>query len=251
MKVLAVDTSSAVATAAVMDDTGLLGEYLLNSGKTHSQRLMPMISDLLAGLDMKPADIDLFAASCGPGSFTGLRIGITTVKAMAYSLKKPVIAVPTLDALAANISCFSGLVCPMMDARNRQVYTAVYDNTTGGMRNLTGYLGIPVEELLSLIENKITEMQGGSSFYKVAFLGDAANKYREFLCSKLGEKCAFAPESQMLQRASSVAQLALKMANEGKAVSSFDMLPYYLRKSQAEREYERKLKQGIISAEQP
>ena len=234
MKVLAVDTSSAVAAVAVMDEEkGLLGEYLQNNGRTHSQRLMLMVDTLLKGLEIKLEDIDAFAASIGPGSFTGLRIGITSIKAMAYPHNKPVVSIPTLDALAYNMLCFKGLVCPMMDARNRQVYTAVYENTSHGQIKITDYCGIRIEELVQIIKEKATP---------AVFLGDAVDLYREYLKEELVGNCFFAPASQMLQRASSVAGLALEKALKGQTESSFDMVPFYLRKSQAEQLYEKRVR---------
>ena len=103
MKVLAVDTSSMVAAAAVLENDRLLGEYILNHKKTHSQKLMPMIERLMKDLELNPRDIDVYAASVGPGSFTGLRVVVTTIKSIAYAAEKPVVSVPTLDALAYNI----------------------------------------------------------------------------------------------------------------------------------------------------
>ncbi|NLD50830.1 MAG: tRNA (adenosine(37)-N6)-threonylcarbamoyltransferase complex dimerization subunit type 1 TsaB, partial [Clostridiaceae bacterium] len=96
MKILALDTSTIAATVAVIEDEKLLGEFLLNHKKTHSQKLLPMIKEIMEELELKPEDVDVFAASTGPGSFTGLRIGVTTIKAMAYALDKPVVGVPTL-----------------------------------------------------------------------------------------------------------------------------------------------------------
>lgn len=232
MKVLAVDTSTSVAAVAVMDDASLLGEYMLNHGKTHSQKLVPMIKEIMDGLELLPGDIDLFAASSGPGSFTGLRIGVTTIKAMAFAAKKPVISIPTLDALAYGIP-LSGevMVCPIMDARNRQVYTALYSHENGQQKNITGYMGVPVDELVKLIKSKNR---------KVIFTGDAVQTHRETLKTDLGEDCDFAPPCMLVQRASTVAQLALIRASAGELESCFDMAPFYLRKSQAEREYDKK-----------
>jgi len=231
LKVLAVDTSSLVAAAAVMDDGKLLGEYIINHKKTHSQTLMPMIKGLIGALELKASDIDIFAASSGPGSFTGLRIGITTIKAMAYAAGKPVVSVPTLDALAYNIPMTDSLVCPIMDARNNQVYTAVYAWEKNSQVKITEYMGIPVQDLVQLIKGKNQD---------VIFVGDAVEIHKEFLKSELGEKCEFAPGHLLLQKASSVAQLAFARVKEGLVESCFDMVPFYLRKSQAEREYEKK-----------
>lgn len=232
MKVLAVDTSSSVAAVAVMDDALLLGEYLLNHEKTHSQKLVPMIKEIMDGLELLPGDIDLFAASSGPGSFTGIRIGVTTIKAMAFAAKKPVISIPTLDALAYGIPLMDkALVCPIMDARNQQVYTALYSLENGQQNNITGYMGIHLDELVKLIKSKKK---------KVIFTGDAVPVYRESLKTALGEDCDFAPPCMFAQRASTVAQLALIRTSGGEFGNCFDMAPFYLRKSQAEREYDKK-----------
>jgi tRNA threonylcarbamoyladenosine biosynthesis protein TsaB len=231
VKVLAVDTSAEVAAVAVMEESRLLGEYIINQKKTHSQKLMPMIKEVLDSLELKPGDIDLYAASSGPGSFTGLRIGVTTIKAMAYAANKPVVSVPTLDALAYNIPVPEVLICPVMDARNRQVYTALYSWEKGRLERLTEYMGIPVEELVGIIKQKNR---------KVMFNGDAVLLYRDFFSSELNGNCEVAPVGMLLQKASSVAQAALIKASEGLTENCFDMVPFYLRKSQAEREYEKR-----------
>jgi len=236
MIILAVDTSSSVAAVAVSGGDRLLGEYMLDHGKTHSQKLVPMISELMKALELLPCDIDVYAASSGPGSFTGLRIGITTIKAMAYAVHKPVVSVPTLDSLAYNIqSSGNTLVCPIMDARNSQVYTALYKAEGGIQTNITGYMGIPVEELVRVILGKNRD---------VVFNGDAVQLHRDFLKRELGDRCAFASVSLQRQRASSVAQLAFLKASGGELEDCFGMVPFYLRKSQAEREYERKYEQS-------
>lgn len=232
MKVLAIDTSSVVAAVALMDDEKLLGEYSINNKKTHSQKLMVMIDEIMKDLDIKPSDIDVFAASIGPGSFTGLRIGVTTAKAMAYATNKPVVGVPTLDALAYNIVTSEFIICPILDARNSQVFTALYEVKGKRFERITEYMGIPVFELVQIIvqNNK-----------KVIFTGDAIDLHKDYFKSEVGENCEFAPLGNRLQRGASVAELALMMAKEGKFTSSFELVPFYLRKSQAERELEKKL----------
>ncbi|MFZ5985730.1 MAG: tRNA (adenosine(37)-N6)-threonylcarbamoyltransferase complex dimerization subunit type 1 TsaB [Bacillota bacterium] len=231
MKILALDTSTLVAAVAVMENEKLLGEYLINHKKTHSQKLMPMIKEILHELELDPKSVDVFAASTGPGSFTGLRIGVTTVKAMAFAAGKPVVGVPTLDAMAYNIPMSSFTVCPIMDARNNQVYTALYEWKEKTQERVTDYLGIPITELVGIIRKK------GK---KVIFLGDAVEIHEEFLKSELKGDCEFAPGSLRLQRAASVAQIAYLKAKEGSLETSFEMVPFYLRKSQAEREFEKK-----------
>ncbi len=232
MKVLAIDTSTAVAAIALMDDEKLLGEYSLNNKKTHSQKLMVMIKEIFKDLEIMPSDIDVFAASTGPGSFTGLRIGVTTAKAMAFATSKPVIGVPTLDALAYNVVTSSFIICPILDARNNQVFTALYQSKDGKLERITEYLGIPVDELVQLIKEKNKT---------VIFTGDAIDLHRDYFITELSGNCEFSPLAMRLQRASSVAEIALKMAKEGKFESSFELVPFYLRKSQAERELEKKL----------
>lgn len=231
MKILGVDTSSTVAAVAVTDGTKLLGEYIINHKKTHSQKLMPMIKEIMDSLELTPSDIDVYAASSGPGSFTGLRIGVTTVKSIAYAVGKPVVSVPTLDALAYNVTDSHSLICPIMDARNNQVYTAVYKNENGEQVKLTEYMGIPVLELIDIIKGKNQ---------KAIFVGDGVGVHRELLQIELGGSCGFLPESMSLQKASSVAQLAYLRASKGMLEDCFEMTPFYLRKSQAEREYEQR-----------
>ncbi|KNY27141.1 tRNA (adenosine(37)-N6)-threonylcarbamoyltransferase complex dimerization subunit type 1 TsaB [Pseudobacteroides cellulosolvens] len=231
MKVLAVDTSSTVAAVAIIDDEVLLGEYFINNRKTHSQKLMPMIKELMDSLGLTPEDIDIYAASVGPGSFTGLRIGVTSIKAMAYALEKPVISVPTLDALAYNAQDRSAVICPIMDARNNQVYTALYRFVDKGISKESEYMALPIEELMHMFVN---------TGNKVCFVGDGVDRHREYLHNELGEKCSFAPHNLILNKASSVAQLALTAAKAGKLENPVDMVPFYLRKSQAEQEYDRR-----------
>jgi len=221
-----------IAAVAVMDDEKLLGEYSINNKKTHSQKLMVMVNEIMKNLDLKPSDIDVFAASIGPGSFTGLRIGVATAKAMAYAMSKPVVGVPTLDALAYNIVTSRSVICPILDARNNQVFTALYESDGKKLEKMTDYMGIPVSELVKFI--KQNDMQ-------VIFTGDAVDLHMEYFKSELGENCEFAPLGSRLQRGASVAELAIQMAKEGKLSDSFELLPFYLRKSQAEREFEKKL----------
>ena len=126
MKILAIDTSSAVASAAILEDGKLIAEYILNNKKTHSQKIMPMIDEIIKDSDLTINDIDVFAAAYGPGSFTGLRIGVATAKALAHAVNKPLVEVSTLEGIAYNAVYSDLLLCPIMDARRNQVYNAVY-----------------------------------------------------------------------------------------------------------------------------
>lgn len=231
MKILAVDTSANVATVAVTDHNRLLGEYYINHGKTHSQKLMPLIQGILNSLELNCSDIDLFSASIGPGSFTGLRIGVTTIKALAFSVQKPVIGVSTLDALAYNINTKDGVVCPIMDARNNQVFTAIYKGVGNSQTRITEYMGIHIDELIDKVKQMNTV---------AIFTGDGVELHRELLTNELGQRSEFPNNNLLLQRASSVAQLAFNKFNEGVREDWATLVPFYLRKPQAEREYEKK-----------
>jgi len=236
MKVLAVESSAMVAAAAVIDEERLMGEYTLNHRKTHSQKLMPLIEELLDSLELTLMDIDVLAVSKGPGSFTGLRIGISTVKGLAQAANKPVIGIPTLDSLAYNLACSKGIICPIMDARREQVYTSIYrwnsairNNAKGNLERLDEYMAVPIVELLQKLKG-----------YKepVVFNGDGVPVYREIILKELGERASFAPPSAAMQRAGSLAVLALEKAQKGQTEGYNDLVPFYLRKSQAEQRYD-------------
>ncbi len=230
MKILAVDSSSLVASVALVEDEVLLGEITLNYKKKHSEKLVPMIQQLLEHIELTPDNIDLFAAATGPGSFTGLRIGIMTVKSMAYAVDKPVAGVTTLDALAYNVHHFDGIICPIIDARNNQVYSALY-RYGGTLENISGYMADDISIIISMINNY------GSN---VVFVGDAVWLHKDRIIRQLGGKAKFVPGNLTVPRASSVAHLAYKKALRNETMKSFDLVPFYLRKSQAERMLEEK-----------
>lgn len=234
MRALAIDTSTAMAGIAVVDEEGLAAEYRLKDMKTHSHKLVPMLRELLDRLDITPEDIDIYAAITGPGSFTGLRIGVTTVKSIAYALGKPAAGIPSLDALA-NAAPYPDdtVVCPIMDARNNQVYTALYKFHNGLMTNLSGYMGVHISELVEQIEDKYENE-------KVLFTGDGVTLHMDFLKIELNRRCAFMPGFMLQQMAAPAARIALTMALRGEATGSMELTPFYLRPSQAEREYNKK-----------
>lgn len=226
-QILCVDTSTSVAGVAIAEGTNILAEYTVNSNKTHSQRLMLMIEEVFERLDFKPSKIDVFAAVSGPGSFTGLRIGICAVKAMAYVWRKPVVAVPTLDVLAYNIpTSASQYVCPMIDARNNQVYTAIYKSSGTKWENISGYMAVGIAELLESVK---------SLNASVTINGDGVLAHKDFFVSGLGDKCQIAPYNNLLQRPSTAALLAYDKILRGEQEECMDLVPFYLRKSQAER----------------
>ncbi len=224
MKILAIDTSALTATAAILADEKLVCEISTTTALNHSVTVMPMIDELLKKVNMDISEIDLFACSEGPGSFTGLRIGIGTVKGLAYGLSKKVVGVSTLLALAHNISCTDLVIAPIMDARRDQVYNAFYKYEGGNLIEITPPRALSIEELCGEISEK------------TIFVGDGVLAYKDKISEILGDKALFASPQNMLQRAGSVAYAAQNLP----VVDAEELTAVYLRKPQAEREREEK-----------
>jgi len=229
MKVLAFETSSMVASVALLDEEKVIVEFSVNNKKTHSQMLMPIMEQVISKIDIELKDIDVFAVSNGPGSFTGIRIGVSTVKSLAQALKKPVLGVSSLDGLAFNLVNFSDIICPIMDARNAQVYTALYRSNGTDIDRFEDYIAIRVSDLADML-NKLVE--------NIMFCGDGAPIYKNILKEILGERAKFAQSPFMFQRASSIGFLALQKAKLNLVLEYNELQPFYLRKSQAEQKLE-------------
>ncbi|MCK5757652.1 MAG: tRNA (adenosine(37)-N6)-threonylcarbamoyltransferase complex dimerization subunit type 1 TsaB [Clostridiales bacterium] len=224
MIILGVDTSCEQASCALYIE-GIIHEIRSEADKRkHSEKLMPMVDGLLKKNGVKPDAIDLFAVSEGPGSFTGLRIGMASIKGMAYALKKNIITIKTPDVLANHFSSDSGIVCPVIDARNNQVYTAVYEWENGFYRAITDYMGVKTEDLLKIL----------LKYQNINFCGDAAIMHYEFFI-KNGLGC-IKPDTAFLYPS---ADILVKMAASGLGdiVNPAEAVPFYLRVSQAERFY--------------
>lgn len=222
MKLLAIDTSSPVASVAVMNDGVLLGETMVNNGKTHSQIIVPLISDMLKNIGISMVDIDVFATSLGPGSFTGLRIGVATAKSFAQALNKPIVGISSLEGLASGVEfCEDANICPIMDARRGNVYNAVYRNGKC----------IKEDRLIGLNE-LLSEINKG----KTVFIGDGVLKHKDAIFQYMGDNAVFLPEYMSVLRASSIAHLAYKRAIENDYDNLYSIEPIYVRASQAERE---------------
>ncbi len=227
MKILAIDSSGLVASAALLADDVLVAEYTVDYKKTHSQTLLPMIDEIVRMTQQELSEIDAVAVAEGPGSFTGLRIGAATAKGLALALNKPVVGVPTVDALAYNLFGTERLVCPLMDARRGQVYTGLY--TFEG------------EELLVLREQEIAVAQEvvdrvNKNGRPVIFLGDGVAVYGGMIREQIEVPYSFAPAHLARQRAGAVGALAVRYYAEGRFCSAAEHAPVYLRPSQAERE---------------
>jgi len=233
MILLALDTSSIVATVALMEDDKLIGEYTINHKRTHSQKLMPMIAELLESCETDMEHVHYVAVAEGPGSFTGLRIGVATAKGLAHAMNIPVVGISTLDALAFNLPFCHGLICPILDARRGQVYTAVYKWDDEVLHIIEEPMAITIEELADKLLFRPE---------KVIFVGDGIQENKELLLQKLGERVIIAPQSARMPKAAAVAQLALQKIQSGQVQSFYELTPEYLRKSEAERQYEDKMK---------
>ncbi|MCD7819652.1 MAG: tRNA (adenosine(37)-N6)-threonylcarbamoyltransferase complex dimerization subunit type 1 TsaB [Lachnospiraceae bacterium] len=227
MKILALDSSGLVASVAIAEDDILLAEYTLNYKKTHSQTLLPMLDEVTRMTELDLQTIDAIAVAGGPGSFTGLRIGSATAKGLGLALNKPLVSVPTVDALAYNLYGCSANICPMMDARRNQVYTGIYTFDKEQFVTKRPQEPMAVEDIIGLLNDLGNE---------VVFLGDGVPVYREQIHQLIKVPYRFAPANMNRQRAASVAVLAMHYYEEGKIQTAAEHRPEYLRLSQAERE---------------
>lgn len=232
MRILAIDSSSMVATVAVTTDGILNAEYTINHKKTHSQTLLPMIDEICKTIELDMDSIDAIAISGGPGSYTGLRIGSATAKGFGLALNKPIINVPTMDALAYNMFSSRYIICPMMDARRGQVYTGIYRFDGTEMITIKEQCIIMIDELIYELD-KIG--------MPVMFLGDGVDTQKETIEMKMGSEHYYAPASMNRQKASALASLAEIYYKDGKYENAGDHKPEYLRLSQAERELKEKM----------
>lgn len=229
MNILMIDTSGPACGVALMRDGRPVCEMVLNSGLTHSQRVMPMLDSALTLAGMTMEDIDLFGAVVGPGSFTGVRIGVSTVKALAHAKGKPCIGVDALEALAANIADFDGVVCPILDARAQQVYGAMFEAGFPPVRLMED-----TAEKLSVFLDRV-EATGRDAM----FTGDGASAFEALIRERLGARAHFAPPAHLGLRAGCACTLAAERAKCVRADEETDyitLLPLYLRAPQAERE---------------
>lgn len=251
MRVLAIDSSGMTATVAVVEDTQTIAEYTVNFKKTHSQTLLPMIDTMGKMIELDLKSIDAIAVAGGPGSFTGLRIGSATAKGLGLALEKPLIHVPTVDGLAYNLYGCQDIICPIMDARRKQVYTGMY---TFARRKLEG--SKETELVLDVLEaqnaSPIDELIERLNIHgrPVVFLGDGVPVYQDVIREKMRVPFSFAPASANRQRAAVVGALGIQYYKEGKFETAMEHQPDYLRVSQAERERAEKERKAVVSIRQ-
>lgn len=228
MLIFGIDTCCMAATAALVDDRAMVAQTVVNHKKTHSQKMMPQIESMFEFAEVDPMSVDAFAAAVGPGSFTGVRIGVATAKAMAQAADKPCIAVSTLEALAFSSACFDGILAPILDARRGQVYNALFEGGKSGMKRLCDDRALTLDELMSEL------MADGRD---VIFMGDGVLAYRNEICEALGGSAYFAPKVTGMNLGGAVAELGAQKLARGETVKYDELVPQYVRLSQAERDF--------------
>ena len=233
MRILALDSSGLVASVAIVEEQQMIAEYTINHKKTHSQTLLPMLDEIVKMTQIDLNSIDAIAVAGGPGSFTGLRIGSATAKGLGFALNKPLIHIPTVEALAYNLYGNAQVICPIMDARRNQVYTGLYEFHGTDFRVMKDQVAISIEDMIK--ELNFLERE-------VIFIGDGIPPYEEIIKEQIEVPYSFAPAHLCRQRAGAVGTLAVQYYKEGKIESAEEHEPNYLRLSQAERELQEKLK---------
>ncbi|HMK61655.1 MAG TPA: tRNA (adenosine(37)-N6)-threonylcarbamoyltransferase complex dimerization subunit type 1 TsaB [Dissulfurispiraceae bacterium] len=222
MKILAIETATMLGGLAIMDGDTLLAESRINVRATHSERLMKELDHMLSvtGLDLR--EIDVFGVSAGPGSFTGLRVGFSTIKGLVYSTGKKLVTVPTLEALAWNVPFAKYSVCPLLDARRKEVYGALFKWMGCNFARLITEQAIKISDLLTKIEEP------------TIFLGEGALLNKDMIINTLNDKAHFGDPQQMMPSPANVAALCMKKAIAGDFADAMTAVPAYLRRSEAE-----------------
>ena len=224
MKILAIETSTTACSVAICDENKVYSAVYSNFALKHSEKLMPMVDEALRLVELKIDDIDCFAVSKGPGSFTGLRISSATVKAFSQALDMPLVSVDTLSCLAYGCGYFDGIICPILDAQQTRVYYSIYENSVD-VNSLVEPKDLDINELLEHLnaEDK-----------KIMFCGDAVLKYKCKIVEILGNRANFASIDRMLPKAEIVAVLGLHKAIGEEYEDYNTFAPLYIRKSEAE-----------------
>ncbi len=232
MKILGIDTSTMAANVAVIEDDKLICEYTINTKKTHSQKLMPMIENMLKLSDIEIKEIGAIAICVGPGSFTGLRISMATAKAISHVNNIPLISVNSLEVLGSNIDFSNKKICAVLDAQRNQVYSCKYESEGNKAKELEEIKIMPIDELLEELSSTSEEW---------IMVGEAVDKYREKI--EAISNISLASPANNITRASSLCNIAKsKLENDKEIYNCYNINPMYIRKSQAEEQYEEKQK---------
>ncbi len=231
MKILSIDTSSQICTVCICEDNNVLIELNNDNEKTHSQKLMPMIHEAFEKINLSLNDINLLACSQGPGSFTGIRIGISTVKAFSDAKNIPIVGVSSLEGLAYNLN-INGLICSLIDAKNNNVYYGLFEFENNNLKN---NIVLSSDDINNTIEYIINLQTNHNS---ISFVGDGTYLYKDLIISKLYNKfsnISFAENSKNIACSISIAKSAYNKYKNGEFGDSNSIFPLYLRVSQAER----------------
>ena len=247
MRVLAIDSSGLTATVAVVEEEQTIAEYTINYKKTHSQTLLPMIDEMVRMTEVDLSAVDAIAVAGGPGSFTGLRIGSATAKGLGFALGKPLVSVPTVDAMAYSVYGCDDIICPIMDARRSQVYTGIYtfvpETAAEGSHEMRYRFKVVRVQMAVSVEELIRRLNVYGK--RVVFLGDGVPVYRDMLAEGLKVPYFFAPSYMNRQRAAAVGALGIRYYQEGRYETAAEHKPEYLRMSQAERERTQREKNAV------
>jgi tRNA threonylcarbamoyladenosine biosynthesis protein TsaB len=227
MKVLGIDTSTSCGSVGLIEDEETISEYLLNIPVTHSERLLGAIDFVLREARCRIEQVEGWAIALGPGSFTGLRIGVSTVKGLAFATGKPVAGISTLDVLASQIAPTSYLICPILDARKKEVYTGFYRYQEGvSPTRQSEYQAISPEDLVSQIKEQ------------TVFVGDGVRTYGDFLRNRLGSFAIFPSSPLHVFHGSMVARLGMDRLKKGENLNLSAFSPLYIRPSEAEMKWQ-------------
>jgi tRNA threonylcarbamoyladenosine biosynthesis protein TsaB len=245
MKVLAIDTSTMLGGIAVCDDSaGMIAEVRLNVKSTHSERLMAETDHILKQSSLSISDMDAFAIAIGPGSFTGLRIGLSTVKGLSYATGRPIVAVPTLEAFAWNFPFSRYPVCTLLDARRKEVYAAIFRWETDGFVRVVDETAVGIKTLLKGIKvgNPSShrcdkERDRGPLYEAIIFAGEGAILYKDEIIEEMEGGALFASPEKMVPSPANVASLGITRALRGEFSEPVSLVPWYLRKSEAEMKW--------------
>lgn len=222
MRILGIDSSTKYAGVSVIEDGKVLAQSTLQFKASHSEKLLPEIVHILDMMKIPLESIDYYAVTVGPGSFTGLRVAVSTVKGLAFVTDKRVIPISTLEVIGRAFAFVSYLICPILDARKKEVYAALFKSNSYSFERLREDSVIKIEELMSWIDEK------------TLFVGDGVEIYRDKIEHLLGDRAIFAKPYQSIPLPSIVALIGEERATSGEAISARDLEPKYLRKSEAE-----------------
>ena len=222
MKILGIDTSTPIGSVALIDGDNLAAEHTLNIVQAHSSRLMPAIDTVLKWSDITAADLDGCAVGIGPGSFTGIRIGVATIKSLCYALDKPIVGVSTLEAVAYNLRWTNGVICPLLDARRSEVYGAIFEGGTEWQR-LSEDLCLSLDVFLDRLDPHT------SPEHTLNFVGDGLLTYGDAVRERLGERAHFADAIFNVPRGATIAHLGAQRLHNGDIDDYWTLVPNYVR----------------------